>query len=342
MSSRSLTIVVSRAIDDSMASSSSRRSASSSRWSWVCRVSVAERSPASGVRRSCETAARSAVRVRLPASSCWAAMDCRASSSRSRSTPTCVANAAATERSRGPSEAPSSTSQPPAPAGTTTEVATPVGSSVTSWAARAPNVSRARSSSRGTSYAPPRTWRLSIARVPASRSAARASRTTAGRRVHHRRHRHRGEREDQQRAQVGPGLDVEGVQGRDEEVVEQQRAGDRGHDRGPSPADDRHQHREAQEQHRGQRDARRPRADVDQDDGEDRQAGRRQATSRERGGRPSGLPRAGPLGRSGLCHWPQRPPRLAAAGGRSRTVSHPRARADAVSGRARPGAAPRG
>ena len=35
MSSRSLTIVVSRAIDDSMASSSSWRSASSSRWSWV-------------------------------------------------------------------------------------------------------------------------------------------------------------------------------------------------------------------------------------------------------------------------------------------------------------------
>ena len=77
---------------------------------WWRRVSAAARMPASGVRRSCDTAASRAVRVRFPASSSRAAAVCRASSSRSRSTPTWVANAASTRRSAGGREVPCSTS----------------------------------------------------------------------------------------------------------------------------------------------------------------------------------------------------------------------------------------
>ena len=69
------------------------RSSASSRSPCARRVSAAERMPASGVRRSWETAASSAVRVRLPASSSRAASVWRASSSRSRSTPRWEANA---------------------------------------------------------------------------------------------------------------------------------------------------------------------------------------------------------------------------------------------------------
>ena len=73
MSSRSATIRVSRAAEVSAASSSSARSAGSER---VVAAQGPERPrgrPASGVRRSWETAASSAVRVRLPASSSRAA-----------------------------------------------------------------------------------------------------------------------------------------------------------------------------------------------------------------------------------------------------------------------------
>ena len=103
-------IAASRSAESSMAAEQPAWSSAVHRTSGVRSVETAALIPASGVRRSWETAASSAVRIRLPCSSRSASAACAASSARSSTTARWVANAASTRRSCGGSGRPRSSS----------------------------------------------------------------------------------------------------------------------------------------------------------------------------------------------------------------------------------------
>ena len=259
MSSRSATIAVSRAADglDGLEQRRHGRLGPAAS-SWRRRVLERPRSrPASGVRRSWETAASSAVRVRLPASSSRAAAVCRASSSRSHEHAEVGGEGgqhALARRVRA--SAPRSTRtrragtrrRPPSPGAR---------AAVPRDAARPPRPGRSRRTSvqqpRDVVLAARATVRLSTARASASARAAvawawrRAAETTteatAG----------GHEREGHQREHVEAAGHVEGVHRLGEPEVERQHAEHGGAQRRPSAAHEGAADGEREEEHRLER-----------------------------------------------------------------------------------------